>query len=63
MQSMDRGFESHQECASSHLIKFRLFQEQLFLIENGYCCLGMIDISCFNIYELCIYINSDNNNL
>ena len=56
MQSMDRGFESHQECAISHLIKFRLFQEQLFIIENGYCCPGMVDISCFNLYKLYIYI-------
>ena len=37
MQSMDRGFESHQGYAIFHLIKFRLFQEQLFIIANGYC--------------------------
>ena len=55
MQSMDRGFESHQECAISHLIRFQLFQEQLFIIENGYCCPGMVDISCFNLYKLYIY--------
>ena len=35
MQSMDRGFESHQGCAIFHLIKFRLFQEQLFIIKMG----------------------------
>ena len=62
MQSMDRGFESHQECAISHLIKVRLFQEQLLIIKNGYCCPGMVDISCFNLYKY-IYIDSDNNNL
>ena len=67
MQSMDRGFESHQGCAIFHLIKFRLFQEQLFIIENGYCYPGMVGISYFNLYKLYIglYINlnNDNNNL
>ena len=53
---MDRGFESNQECTIPHLIKFRLFQEQLFIIENGYCCPGMVDISCFNLYKLVITI-------
>ena len=41
-QSMDRGFESHQGCVIFRLIKFRLFQEQLFIIEN---CPGMVAIS------------------
>ena len=53
---MDRGFKSHQGCAIFHLIKFRLFQEQLFIIENGNCCPGMVAISCFNLYKLYIYI-------
>ena len=65
MQSMDRGFESHQGCAIFHLIKLQLFQEQLFIIENGYCYPGMVGISYFNIYKLYIYINlnNDKNNL
>ena len=55
MQSMDRGFESHQGYAIFHLIKFRLFQEQLFIIVNGYCYPGMVGISYFNLYKLYIY--------
>ena len=54
MQSMDRGFESHQGYAIFHLIKFRLFQE-LFIIANGYCYPGMVGISYFNLYKLYIY--------
>ena len=55
MQSMDRGFESHQGCAIFHLIKFRLFQEQLFIIANVYCYPSMVGISYFNLYKLYIY--------
>ena len=24
--------------------------------EDGYCCPGMVDISCFNLYNIYIYI-------
>ena len=56
MQPMDRGFESYQGCAIFHLIKFRLFQEQRFIIENEYCYRGMVGISYFNLYKLYTYI-------
>ena len=51
--------ESHQGCTIFHLIKFRLFQEQLFIIAthwfaNGYCYPGMVGISYFNLYKLYI---------
>ena len=35
MGSNPSGFESHQGWAIFHFIRFRLYQEQLFTVENG----------------------------
>ena len=48
---MGRGFESHQGCAIFHFIKFQLFQEPLFTVENGCCCPRIIGISYVNVYK------------